>query len=137
MKSLNKLFVFIGIFLLASCNTGTTSKSYELAEAGKHYTTLNFIASAEELREATIDALTLRKWSLSRQGDAIVAKINHRGVDGRLYITFATDTIHINSKGSNIDNVPIVPIRLIDSLNKTIRKQLYKNKQRKNSTNTN
>ena len=109
---------------IVSCNTSTTNKSYELGKAGEFDMTLNYIASKEELRKATINALTLRKWSLARQDNAVIAKIDHGGVSGRLYITFETDTIHINSRGSNINGTPIVPIRLINNLNNTIKRQL-------------
>lgn len=126
MKSLKFIptLIVVCIVFLTACNTRTTTRSYELAEAGEYEITLNYIASKDELYKATVNALTLRKWSLARKGDSIVARIDHGGVSGRLYITFETDTIYINARGSNIDGEPIVPIRLIHNLNNTIKKQL-------------
>ena len=126
MKIFKLIFTLLCTVFLIACNTNTTRRSYELAEAGEYEMTLNYIASKDELYKATVNALTLRKWSLARKGDGIVARIDHGGVSGRLYITFATDTIYINARGSNINGDPIVPIRMIHNLNNTIKKQLAK-----------
>ena len=95
-----------------------------MGAAGDFDMTINYVASKDALRKATINALTLRKWSLQKEGDAVRARIDHGGVSGRLYITFAEDTINIDSRGSNIKGKPIVPLRLINNLNATIKKQL-------------
>ena len=125
---MKKIPVIIGLlsFLAVSCTTSTTDRSYEMGAAQQFDMTLNYIASKEALRKATINALTLKKWSTQKEGDAIRARIDHGGVSGRLYITFEEDTIHINSRGSNIDGDPIVPVRLINNLNGVIKKQLAK-----------
>ena len=126
MKKITFILFCISVFFSVSCTTTTTDRSYELGKAGKFDTILNFVASKEDLRQAMITALTVKKWNLKREGDAIRASIDHGGVSGRLYITFDTDTININSKGSNIDGTPIGPLRLIDNLTGVVKKQLLK-----------
>lgn len=124
MKKIKIAAIALLSLLAISCTTSTTDKSYELGAARKFDTTLNYIASKEKLKAATINALTLKHWTVKRDGDAVVASIDHRGVSGRLYITFKDDAININSQGSNINGKPIVPLRLIDNLSSAIKKQL-------------
>lgn len=119
--SLTILFI---LALSSACTTNTTDRSYEMGESNQFDMTLNYIASKQDLRSATINALTLKKWSLQREGDAVRARLDHGGVSARLLITFETDTIHINSRGSNIDGKAIVPLRLINNLNAVIKKEL-------------
>ena len=120
MKKIKIAAIALLSLLAISCTTSTTDKSYELGAARKFDTTLNYIASKEKLKAATISALTLKHWTVKRDGDAV----DHRGVSGRLYITFKDDAININSQGSNINGKPIVPLRLIDNLSSAIKKQL-------------
>lgn len=124
MKKIQILTILLCSFFAFSCTTATTDKSYEMGAKRQFDMTLKYVASKDALKEATIEALTVKKWSLQREGDAIRAKIDHRGVSARLYITFAEDTININSEGSNINGKPIVPLRLIDNLNSVIKKRL-------------
>lgn len=126
MKKIQIILIGMLSLLAISCTTSTTDRSYEMAKNHQFDMTLNYIASKEALKTAMVKALTLKKWNLKEEGNAIRAQIDHGGVSGRLFITFEDNAININSRGSNIGGEPIVPLRLINNLNGVIRQQMVK-----------
>ena len=120
MKTLKYLLFLIFCLSTVACTTRTAEMSYSLGERGKYNTALSFSADKARLTSATLSALSERGWNVSKQGEVINATLSRRGVDAKLAITVYDGYININSKGSVADDRPIVPLRWIDMLKKSI-----------------
>ena len=57
-------------------------------------------------------------------GDPIVAQISHGGQLAKISAAVSDGGIVFETKGSNINGSPYVPIRYVDMLMKTVRKNL-------------
>ena len=128
MKNSIILFLIVAIFsflFTSACSTTTTETSYELAK--KKQTVLTYSALGKnnnEVKNAIIYGLTMRKWIILKSDYPITAELNHRGQSAKVSITHIDDKIIIETKGSNIEGEAYVPIRFVDFLIKTIYKRL-------------
>ena len=118
------LFLTLAIFAFG-CSTSTTLKSFEQAQEGNYKISYSFSASKSALESATKAALLDRGWSvISDNGGVMKASLDSHGVSGRLLITCVDNSVCFDSTGSTSDGKPIVPIRWIDMLKKSIAKNL-------------
>ena len=104
-----------------ACTTSTADMSFALGEKGEYNTTLSYSADKARLTSATLNALSERGWNASKQGEVINAQLNRA-------ITVSDGSININSKGSVAKGRPIVPLRWIDMLKKSIAADLRRTK---------
>lgn len=96
-----------------------------MAQAGQTQLAFqNLGASKASVRDALLTSLTLRKWSVLSDGDPIVAQISHGGQLAKISAAVSDGGIVFETKGSNINGSPYVPIRYVDMLMKTVRKNL-------------
>lgn len=126
MKKLAIFLTATAAFVCASCTTGTTDKGMNMASAGQYTTDINFNASKDVLKQAVVAAFASRGWSVEKSGDAVLAKIDHRGLKGNIKATFDDGVIHFNSEGTTLNGQPIVPLRYIDFLKSSINRELAK-----------
>lgn len=85
-----------------------------------------FMSDKATLKSAVVRSLQLRKWTVVSAGDPVVAEINHGGQNAKLSVDISDGKIVFETKGSNIDGKPYVPIRYVDMLMKTVRNNIGK-----------
>lgn len=114
-----------GVVFTSGCSTTTRRTGEQMAQAGQTQLAFqNLSASKASVRDALLTSLTLRKWSVLSDGDPIVAQISHGGQLAKISAAVSDGGIVFETKGSNINGSPYVPIRYVDMLMKTVRKNL-------------
>ena len=105
MKKTLCIFAAVAALAVAAfqtgCSTTTTRNSHAMAAQGNTKLTYDgFASNKTALKSAVVLALQQRKWTVVSAGDPVVAEINHGN--------------------------PYVPIRYVDMLMKTVRRNLGK-----------
>lgn len=114
-----------GVVFTSGCSTTTRRNSEQMAQSGQTQLTFqNLGATKASVRDALLTSLSLRKWNILSDGDPIVAQISRGGQLAKISATVADGKIVFETKGSNIDGSPYVPIRYVDMLMKTVRTNL-------------
>lgn len=111
------------LIALPACNTSTTDQSYEMAERG--HTRLEysgFFIPDAKLRECVLAALAERHWIVSEASGTIKARIERGEQMAVAAIDVKDGVVSIETKGSKISGTPYVPMRYIDFLMKSVRK---------------
>ncbi len=131
MKKTLCIFAATAALVLAAfqtgCSTTTTRNSHAMAAQGNTKLTYDgFASNKTALKSAVVLALQQRKWTVVSAGDPVVAEINHGGQNAKVSVETSDGKIVFETKGSNIDGNPYVPIRYVDMLMKTVRRNLGK-----------
>ena len=117
MKTLSLIFMAsIALAFSASCTSTHTENSYKLAQQGM--TTMEYAGFGmpqKELHAAVLQALYTKKWTVTDSGNPIKAYISH-GQNAKLSVTVYDDRFVADTKGSNIDGKPYVPLNYLKHL---------------------
>ena len=123
---MKKLISIIMLALCAAffgCHTSTTNLGYELAQQNKYEKTFEYTASKDDLNRALLKALDFRKWKIESDSP-IKASFAGNKYDAKLTAEVSDNMIKFDTTGSKFDGKHIVPLRLLDYLDKTVKDSL-------------
>ncbi|MBO7521379.1 MAG: hypothetical protein J6T16_03970 [Opitutales bacterium] len=128
---MKKLISILSLALCAAffgCNTGTTQLGYELAQQNKYEKAYEYQASKDDLNKALLYALDYREWKIESKSP-IRASLATRNYDAKLKAEVSDNMIKFDTTGSKFEGKDIVPLRLLDYLNKSVKQNLRESKK--------
>ena len=128
-KIIVPIFIAAG-FILAACNSHTTDRGMTLAQSGQtKLEYAGFNSDTKTLHASVVQSLHERRWTVKDSGNPIKAEIKKGGQHAIVAITVFDDKLSVETKGSRIENDgPYVPLRYIDYLVASTRKNLRRNR---------